>query len=221
MNLREDGWTYGCCNYTNRDIGRFKATVDVRPVTDSAVVELIGELKRIANEPVTDDELDNAKNYLIGIFPLTIETPNQIASQVVEARLLGLGKEYLETYRERIAAVTVKDVQEAMQKYLHPDNLAIILVGDATAIHDKVAKVAAVKVFDLEGNEVSLGALSVEPASYVYDTSVLKDVKSTYSLKMQTMDLGDLNVAIKRVKSADADVIEVSSSLVGMLSPER
>jgi hypothetical protein len=114
--------------------------------------------------------------------------------------------------------VTVADVQEAMKTYLHPDNLDIVLVGDATAIYDKVASVANVKLFDLEGNEVSMDQLSVEPVSYTYDTSVLKNTQSTYGLKMQAMDLGDLNVAITRVKGTDGDAIEISSSLAGMLS---
>lgn len=222
MNLREDkGWTYGAYSSFNktRDIGRFRATAEVRTeVTDSALVEMLGEFKRIVNEPVTQEELDNAKNYLIGNFPITIETPGQIASQVVEVKLLGLGKEYLENYRDRIAAVTIEDVQQAMQTYLHPDNLDIILVGDAVAIYDKVAKIANVKLFDLEGEPVTMASLSVEPVDYEYDTSVLKKGSATYGLKMQTMDLGDLNVTIERGQVEDVPAIMVSSSLSGMLA---
>ena len=225
MNLREDkGWTYGAYSGFSKpkDIGRFRATAEVRTeVSDSALVEMMGEFKRIVNEPVTQEELDNAKNYLIGNFPITIETPDQIVGQVVEVRLLGLGKKYLETYRENIAAVTVEDVQATMQSYLHPDNIDIILVGDAVAIHDKVAEVANVKLFDLEGEPVSMASLSVEPVTYEYDTSVLKDVSATYSLMMQTMNLGDLNIDINRLNVEETPIIQVSSSLAGMLTLDQ
>jgi len=73
---------------------------------------MLYELERIVNEPVTAEELEDAKSYLVGNFPTTIETPNQIATQIGQVKLLGLGKEYLEGYRKEVAKVTVQDVSE-------------------------------------------------------------------------------------------------------------
>jgi zinc protease len=78
LNIREDkGWTYGAYSQFTKpvDVGYFRATANVRTeVSDSALVEMLGEFERIVEEPVTEEELDDAKSYLIGNFPTTIET---------------------------------------------------------------------------------------------------------------------------------------------------
>ncbi len=223
-NLREDkGWTYGAYSSFSRDpdIGTFETYAAVGTgVTDSALVELMKELDRLKSEPVTEEELQNAKNYLIGNFPNTIETPDQIAGQVIQTRLLGLGKKHLETYRDQLAKVTVDDISLAVQKYLHPDKVAIILVGDATEIMEKVEKELAtdVALFDIEGQPLSPEALAVEAVSYEYDTSPLKDMKATYSLSMQTMSLGNMSVDLQKKGDGSNEVIEVSTKMAGMIS---
>ena len=77
-------------------------------------------------------ELGDAQEYLTGIFPLTIETPSEIALQVLNAVFFGLDLDELQTYRERVNAVTVDDIQRVARSYLHPDRLSIVLVGDAS-----------------------------------------------------------------------------------------
>ena len=67
-------------------------------------------------------------------------------------KLLGLDKSYLEDYRKKIAQVTVADVQEAMQKHLHPDRLAVIAVGDAGEVLESLEPIASVALYDIEGN---------------------------------------------------------------------
>jgi predicted Zn-dependent peptidase len=222
MNLREDkGWTYGA--YSNfaklRDIGYFRATANVRTeVTDSALTEMLGELERMVDEPVDGDELKHAKSYLIGNFPTTIETPTQIAGQIGQIKLLGLDKSYLEDYRKKVAEVGVSDVQEVMQKYLHPDRMAMVLVGDANEIKDKVEPIASVTLYDIEGNEMSLDELSVQGTDFDYDTSKLKDWKVTYGVKVQdAMDLGNMDVALTR----DGDSFTAAATMDGMLKLEE
>ncbi|MDH5627300.1 MAG: insulinase family protein, partial [Candidatus Krumholzibacteria bacterium] len=160
MNIREDkGWTYGAySNWTKPlDAGYFRATANVRTeVTDSSLTEMLAEITRIVDQPVDADELESAKSYLVGNFPTTIETPSQIAAQIGQVKLLGLDKSYLENYRKYIATVTAADAQAAMQKHLHPDRLAVVLVGDATEIKDKVEPIASVALYDIEGNAISL-----------------------------------------------------------------
>ena len=108
--LREQkGWTYGsyAALRRTRGMGYWEATFEGRTeVADSGLVELLHQVDRVRTEVIPDSELTAAKGFLIGSFPLTIETPRQIASVVTNARLLGLGPTYIQRYRERLAAIT-------------------------------------------------------------------------------------------------------------------
>jgi predicted Zn-dependent peptidase len=223
MNIREDkGWTYGAYSSFSRerDFGYFQAHAAVRTeVTDSTVNEVLKEIVRIKTEPVSQEDLDNAKNYLVGNFPIQIETPDQIAEQIVEYKMMGLKKEDLETYRDRTAKVTVADVTAAMNKYLTPDKLSIILVGDALAIKEKLDPIAEVELFDIAGAALSFETLSIAPVDYHYDTSMLRILKATYTLNVQTMALGDMNVSVEKKKGdGGEELIQVATSLEGMVS---
>ena len=222
MNIREDkGWTYGAYSSFSRerDYGYFQAHAAVRTeVTDSAVTEFMKEIKRIKTEPVSEADLTNAKNYLVGNFPIQIETPDQIAGQIVEYKMLGLGKKDLETYRDKTAAVTVADVTAAMDKYLQPENTYIVLVGDAMAVKDKVSAIADVELYDIAGAPLSFAALAVTPVEYQYDTSKLGGFKGTYALNVQTMAIGDMIVTIERKNEGGEEVIQVATTLSGMVS---
>ncbi|MFH1754298.1 MAG: insulinase family protein, partial [Candidatus Latescibacterota bacterium] len=225
MNLREEkGWTYGAYSSFGRepDVGTFQTWAAVKgEATDSALVELMKELNDIVANPPSEEELNNAKSYLIGNFPNTIETPGQIAGQVIEVKQLGLGKAHLETYRDRLDKVKAEDISRVMKAHLHPDRVAIVLVGDALVLLDKVKQFGEVALFDLEGKPLSLAALDVKPADYVYDTSLLKEMTAAYALNVQTMALGDLNVTIKRMKIDGKDVIEMASKIGGMITLEQ
>jgi predicted Zn-dependent peptidase len=219
VNIREDkGWTYGAYSTFTKpvDVGYFRATADVRTeVSDSALTEMLTEFEDIVNEPVEQQELDDAKSYLIGNFPTTIETPNQIAGQISQVKLLGLGKKYLEGYRKDIAKVDVEMTQAAAQKYLHPDRMALVLVGDANEVLDKVEPIASVALYDIEGNEMSRDELAVQESDFDFDTSKIEDHEATYAVIMQEMNLGDLTTTVKREGD---DQISSSSSISGMIS---
>ena len=122
--------------------GDFMAKTDTRSVATAEALRLIvDEVTRLQRERVSRRELGGAQDYLAGNFPITIETPNAIAAQVLEAILYGLDLGDLETYRERINAVTVNDVQRVARSYLKPANLSIVLVGDASTFVDDLAGV--------------------------------------------------------------------------------
>ena len=112
--------------------GDILAKTDTRSDATAEVLRLtVDEIARLRRDRVSDRELENAIAYLAGNFPLTIETPNAIASRVLEARLYGLDLDEIETYPERVRAVTPRDIQRVAREHLHPDRLAIVLVGDA------------------------------------------------------------------------------------------
>lgn len=123
-----------------RSAGDFMATTDTRSVATAEALRLtVDEIARLQREPVTQRELRGAQDYLAGNFPITLETPNAIATQVLEAILFGLDLDELETYRERINRVTVSDIRRVARAYLKPGNLSIVLVGDASTFIDDLA----------------------------------------------------------------------------------
>jgi zinc protease len=131
----ERGLTYGASADTNalKDAGDIVADTDTRSETTGETLRLIvDELWRMQRERVSERELSDSQAYLTGSFPLTIETPSAIAQQVLYAVFYGLDLDELQTYRERVNAVTPNDIQRVARLYLHPDRLSIVLVGDAS-----------------------------------------------------------------------------------------
>ena len=130
------GLTYGAqANMdTLKETGDFEAETNTRSEATGEVLRLIvDEFWRIQRERVSEYELADAKAYLTGSFPLTIETPASIAMQVVNVLFYGLPLEQLQTFRERVSAVTVDDIQRVARDFLRPDRLSVVLVGNASA----------------------------------------------------------------------------------------
>jgi zinc protease len=143
--LRSDrGLTYGASADLNvlKDAGTIVAETDTRSDTTGEALRLIvDEMWRLQRERVGERELSDAQAYLTGSFPLTIETPRAIATQVLSAVFFGLDLQELENFRDRVNAVTVEDIQRVARTYLHPDRLSIVLVGDATQFERQLAGV--------------------------------------------------------------------------------
>jgi zinc protease len=130
----ERGLTYGASADINalKDGGDIVAETDTRSESTGEALRLIvDELWRLQRQRVSERELADAQAYLTGSFPLTIETPSAIALQVLNAVFYGLDMGELQTFRERVNAITVDDIQRVARTYLHPDRLSIVLVGDA------------------------------------------------------------------------------------------
>lgn len=167
--LREErGWTYGAYSRISRpkDVGTFVANAEVRTeVTDSALREMLAQLRRLREEPIPEEEVRAAKEYLIGSFPLRLETASQIADQIAQTRLLGLPIEWLTQYRERIAAVTPADVQRVARQYVRPDQAIIVVVGDATKIYGKLQGIAPITLLDAEGRALSPTQVTAAPSA--------------------------------------------------------
>lgn len=156
--LREArGYTYGVSSRFDARVwgGHFTIGCDVRTaVTDSAITDILNELKKMVNEPIPEDELAMMKNYVAGRFPLTIETPQQVASQLQNIELYGLPRDYYETLGRNVRALTAPQLHVLAQKYLHPDRIAIVVAGNAKSIRAKLEQFGPVQVFDADGNAV-------------------------------------------------------------------
>jgi zinc protease len=143
--LRSDrGLTYGASADVNalKDTGNIVADTDTRSeVTGEALRLIVDEFWRLQRQRVQDGELADAQAYLTGSFPLTIETPSAIALQVLNAVFYGLDLNDLQTYRERVNAITPDEIQRVAREYLRPDRLSIVLVGDASVFAKQLAGV--------------------------------------------------------------------------------
>jgi zinc protease len=157
-NLRESkGYTYGA--HTTFDVRRFRGpfivSADVRnEVTDPAITEMLYELERIRKDPVTAEELDTVKRFLVGSFPLQLETPSQIAGKVIDLELYDLPRDFYDTFNNRISRTTADDLLRTAQKYLHPDRLAIVASGSSKEIASKLERFGLVKIVDADGKRL-------------------------------------------------------------------
>ncbi|MEZ5346401.1 MAG: pitrilysin family protein [Pyrinomonadaceae bacterium] len=169
MNLREDkGYTYGARSSFSfrRGAGPFTASAGVQTaVTKESVVEFLKELNGIRGAiPVTEGELDYSKQSLIRSFPRSVETVGQIAGQLSNLVVYDLSDDYVNDYLAKIAKVTVADVNRVANKYLTPDKMAIVIVGDKKVIEPGLLQIAnwgdSISFLDTEGNLIT--AASVE-----------------------------------------------------------
>src|SRR5206468_841399 len=122
--------------------GDFEASTNTRSEATGEVLRLIvDEFWRLQRERVSERELSGAKAYMTGSFPLTIETPEAIAMQVVNALFYGLPLDQLQNFRERVNAVTVDDIQRVAKQLLRPDRLSVVLVGNAKAFTSQLGPI--------------------------------------------------------------------------------
>jgi zinc protease len=130
------GLTYGASADldTYKTTGGIVAETDTRTDATAEVVRLaVDEFFKLQRERVYEGELEGAQAYLAGHFPLTIETPDAIATQVLNQLFYELPLEELQTFPDRVRSVSPDDVQRVARSYLRPDRLAVVLVGNADA----------------------------------------------------------------------------------------
>jgi zinc protease len=132
----ERGLTYGASADTQamKQAGDFVAETDTRTETTGEALRLmVDEFSRLQRQRVADGELRDAQAYLAGSFPLTLETPNELATQLLVAAFYELPVEDVRTYGERVQALTSDDIQRVARQYIRQDRLSIVLVGNAKA----------------------------------------------------------------------------------------
>ena len=194
--LREErGWTYGAYSSATRrrDLGVWQATLEARnEVAAEAIAELLAQIERMRDEMVPGPELDDTQSFLVGSFPLQIETPQQIAGQVLSNRLLGLPDDALATYRERVAALDASDLRRVSTEHLLPDRLLLVVVGDSALLQDAVSSFGAVTVVDQEGRPLDPTALVPAPASERFDASTLRPGAYEYRVLVQGSPVGTM-----------------------------
>lgn len=145
LNLREKNhYTYGAGSGFDfrHGPGAFRAggTID-RKFTGPAVAEILSELQRIRTDLVTDEELNAAKSLLIRALPARFETASETAGTLATLSIYGLPLDEFATRPARLQRVTREDVSRVAQAYLPADGFRLLVVGDAAAVKDQLAKV--------------------------------------------------------------------------------
>ncbi len=161
QNLREThAYTYGARSSINTDRlrGSFDASASVRnSVTDSAITQILYEMKRMRDEDVDTAHLDLVKNVLSGSFARSLENPQTIASFALNTQRYNLPDDYYATYLEKIEAVTPETVQKMSEKYILPGHANIVVVGNKEEVSQSLAAFAKngeVNYYDYQGEPV-------------------------------------------------------------------
>ena len=161
LNLRErHGYTYGARSTFafRRQAGPFVVSAPVRnEVTLEAVNEMLSELRRIRTGDVEDVELNDTKAYLAGVFPATVQTAADVAGRLLDMDLYDLPHDYFDRYREEISAITKDDVAHVAKKYIDPEKVLIVIVGNVQQIKDPIATLGfPIHHLDIDGNTLPL-----------------------------------------------------------------
>jgi predicted Zn-dependent peptidase len=158
LNLREEkGYTYGVYSTFTalKYPGPWRAGGDVRTeVTGGAMTEFYREFQRIRDEKVAASELDEAKRALVASFALSLESPPELLGYAIVQKIYGFPPDYWDSYPAKIMAVTADDIQRVARKYVNPDNLQVIAVGDVEKIKPVFEKYGPVEVFDGDGKKI-------------------------------------------------------------------
>lgn len=171
------GLTYGASADTEarKQGGDFVAETDTRTETTAQALRVtIDEFSRLQRERVGQNELGGAQDYLSGSFPLTIETPNEIATEILNVLFYELPLTEIGTFRERVISVTPDDIQRVARAYVKPDRLSIVLVGNARLFVQQLSQLgfSGIEVIPIDELDLMSATLRREPprrASLVLD----------------------------------------------------
>jgi len=158
MNIREDkGYTYSPRSGVNalRQHGYFSVSAAVRnDVVAASLTEIFYEMDKLRSLPVPEPELADAQNYLSGVFSMGLATQDGLLSQLSTVALNELPDDYLETYRQKVRALTPQDLLETARKYLDSANMQIVIVGDRPQIESQAALFGELEIFDAQGSRL-------------------------------------------------------------------
>jgi len=133
-NIREEkGLAYDIHSFfaANKYGGRFQVGLQTKNESaNTAIKEVLNEIKRIRTEPVSDSELSDAKSFLTGSFPMRIDMSRKIAAFLVAVEYHGLGADYIENYPGYINGVTKKEILRVAKKYLDPEKFTLVVVAN-------------------------------------------------------------------------------------------
>lgn len=181
LNLREKhAWTYGSYSSINQDElkGNFTAYAKCRnAVSDSSVNEIIAEMKRLQNEKVGAEELQNHLSYLSGSFAIGLENAQTIAQYAINIERYKMPKDYYQNYLKNLNAVTADDIQMIARKYVNADKANIVVVGAKGDVDKSLVRFDSdgkIDYYDNYGNILKNADAKAAPAGITVDAIMKK-----------------------------------------------
>ncbi len=160
MNIREDkGFTYSIHSRLSLKVlsGDFYITLKVRNnATLLAIEEIQNEIKRLQTTEVSEEELQAAKQYMIGSFHIQNETAEAIASRILTQHFFGLPKDYYARYQESVQNISAGDVLRVAQEYMHPESFIYSIACNVYDIVGDMKSLGEVVCYDKEGNNMTI-----------------------------------------------------------------
>ena len=154
QNIREEkGYTYSIGSGFSypADTGRFIVTAAVRnDVIAATLEEVFMEIERIQTEPLTDEEINDARDGIVGVFVFGLETYQDFVEAVASYKIRGVELDRLNKWLGHIKAVTTDDVLQVANNYIHPEDFIIVVVGDASAIQEQLETLGEVTLLEAE-----------------------------------------------------------------------
>jgi zinc protease len=142
LNLRErHGYTYSASSSVASRLGPGPFTISTAVGTEvagAAAREVLAELRRIQAEPVSVEEMEETRSYIIGVFPYTVQSVTDLGRRLADLATFGLPDGHFDRNLEKVAALTRADIQRAAQTHLDPDHLAIVAVGPADLLRPQL-----------------------------------------------------------------------------------
>src|SRR4030095_15535125 len=196
-----------------RSAGTFRSTAEVRTqVTGDSLKEFFYELDRIRNDEVSQKEINDAKSYLTGVFPIRLETQEGLIDQLVQIKMLNLPVNFLEMYRDNVQAGTIKHIQRVARQYIKPDEAALIVVGDGAAVLDQIKPYCDdIETYSTSGQRKEMSAAKLTEVDIVgawaieIDSPLGQTIPATLSVNN---DVSGLVASISSVMG-DADLGEI------------
>jgi hypothetical protein len=170
--------------------------------TDSALRELLHQVRQIRTTLIPDSELNAAKGYLVGSFPRSIETSGQIAGQVATVKLLGLDPDYLRLYRERIGAVRALVARTAAQRLYKVDALTIVVAGDGAKLYDGLKAIAPVRIVDADGRPLTRDNLAPKAGRPPLDPAQLMPGRDSFVVLVDGTPVGARTTVLERARDS-------------------
>lgn len=141
-NIREDkGYTYSPRSQIDVSyrVADWRQMADITTAqTGPAIGEIFKEIERLRTEPASEVELTGIRQYITGLFVIRNSSRQGIIGQLMYMAMHGLPGDYLETYVQKVLAVTPADVQSMAQKYLDPGRMTIVIAGDSAKIRKQI-----------------------------------------------------------------------------------
>ena len=166
-------------------------------------------MERIRNEPVTEKEISDAKSYLTGVFPIRLETQEGLIDQLVQIKMLGLPDDYLQVYREQVQAVTSEEIQSVAQKYVKPNEAAIVIVGDGAQVIEQLEPYCKeIEFFNTAGKRKERPAPELSASA-----SGASSLAGTWALEIQTPFGQDIPATLTLLETPDGFSGKVESEM--------